>query len=361
MINIICYVLLLAASFVLELNSFSICSSMIIATLAVVIVSFFCFSFMNSFKNICQLLIVFAALAVILNDISVTYGIVMIFLVMNIHTYAGIAYGLIAIIIYSFSNNLYNTELYIIMCLFSVIIKLMSERLIRLNEQILMIRDDSKEKQLMIEEKGRMLRENQDAGIHLATLKERNRIAREIHDNVGHLITRSIVQMGAVKTINKDTNLVPLLDGVHDTLNNAMNNIRSSVHDLHDESIDMKSSVMEIFETASGFATELVYDMGSNVPKSIKYSFISIIREAVNNTVKHSNGDSLKVVIREHPGFYQLIINDNGTNSSVDVTGGIGLINIRDRVRELGGSIRINCDNGFEIMITIIKGAVNYD
>ena len=49
--------------------------------------------------------------------------------------------------------------------------------------------------------------EKQDTEIYLATLKERNRIAREIHDNVGHMLSRSILMVGALKTVNQAENL----------------------------------------------------------------------------------------------------------------------------------------------------------
>lgn len=40
--------------------------------------------------------------------------------------------------------------------------------------------------------------------MRLATLNERNRIAREIHDNVGHLLSRSLLQVGALQVVNRD-------------------------------------------------------------------------------------------------------------------------------------------------------------
>ena len=69
----------------------------------------------------------------------------------------------------------------------------------------------------------------------MATLKERNRIAREIHDNVGHMLSRAILQMGALSTVYEEEPLHGQLLKVNDTLNLAMNNIRESVHDLHDD------------------------------------------------------------------------------------------------------------------------------
>ena len=84
------------------------------------------------------------------------------------------------------------------------------------------------------------MQRNQDYEIYLATLKERNRIAREIHDNVGHMLTRSILQLGALSVINKDETVGEAINDLSGTLNTAMTSIRSSVHDLHDDSIALK-------------------------------------------------------------------------------------------------------------------------
>ena len=67
--------------------------------------------------------------------------------------------------------------------------------------------DDARLEVLMAKRQNQQaMQKNQDE-VYLATLKERNRIAREIHDNVGHMLTRVIVQMQALQIINKDPNL----------------------------------------------------------------------------------------------------------------------------------------------------------
>ena len=68
----------------------------------------------------------------------------------------------------------------------------------RLEGELIRLRDTSTELNMALKEKNRNLLEKQDNEIYLATLKERNRIAREIHDNVGHMLSRSILQMGAL-------------------------------------------------------------------------------------------------------------------------------------------------------------------
>ena len=77
--------------------------------------------------------------------------------------------------------------------------------------------DDSTERDLLLTEKNRTLMEKQDYEIYTATLRERNRIAREIHDNVGHLLSRSILLAGAAKTVNRDETLSPTLDSLDQT------------------------------------------------------------------------------------------------------------------------------------------------
>lgn len=225
---------------------------------------------------------------------------------------------------------------------------------LQLKEELKVLHDDQTEKDMIQKEHDRMLMENQNNMIYMATLKERNRIAREIHDNVGHTLTRSILQLGAIKAINTEPVLKKPLDDLHGSLGDAMTNIRKSVHDLHDESIDLESSIRQLTEGISALDIHVDYDMSNTIPKDIKYSFIAITKEAVSNAVKHSNGDTLDILLREHPGFYQLIVKDNGTDIKIN-NAGIGLANITDRVNAMKGTLKISTDKGFKLLITVAK------
>lgn len=257
-----------------------------------------------------------------------------------------------------------------------------TRRLDELEKEYKRSRDDSRELTLMLEKKNRDLLEKQDTEVYLATLKERNRIAREIHDNVGHMLSRSILMVGALKTVNQAENLKVPMEQLDQTLNEAMTNVRQSVHDLHDESVNLKEVMESLAEEFRFCPVQLTYDMGYDIPKEIKYSFIAITKEALNNVMRHSNANEVKILAREHPGLYQLIIEDNGTSDeriqsdgdgeeyteqeSAGKTGnvrktentessGIGIENMKKRVRMLGGTMQIQKENGFRIFITVPK------
>lgn len=219
--------------------------------------------------------------------------------------------------------------------------------------------DDSRERNFLLSEKNKALLEKQDYALYAATLRERNRIAREIHDNVGHVLSRSILLVGAMKTINKEATMQPLIENLDDSLNSAMDSIRNSVHDLHDEAVNLQETVQNLVREFKFCPVELCYDMGQDLPKEIKYCFISITKEALSNVIKHSNASRVVVLMREHPALYQLCIEDNGTvsgrTSSQSTTSGIGLVNMQERVRTLNGTFQTMNYRGFKIFVTIPK------
>ena len=234
-------------------------------------------------------------------------------------------------------------------------------------------RDDSEEHALLLSEKNKALLEKQDYEIYAATLRERNRIAREIHDNVGHVLSRSILMTAACKTINKNEALDPLLGNLEESLNGAMNSIRSSVHDLHDDAVNLEDAIKGLVKDFTFCPVTLTYDMSRQVPREVKYSLISITKEGLSNVMRHSNANSVNILLREHPALYQLCIEDNGTlgskipdiqtdadsNKMETVSGGMGLSNIRDRVKALGGTVQITQEKGFRIFVTIPKSGSN--
>ncbi|MDD6306363.1 MAG: sensor histidine kinase [Clostridiales bacterium] len=249
--------------------------------------------------------------------------------------------------------------LWLITAVLSVFLARKTAQQEQLHRELIELRDNSVERDLALKLKNKNLMEKQDYEIYLATLRERNRIAREIHDNVGHMLSRSILQMGALLAIHPENPLHEQLSGVSDTLNQAMNSIRESVHDLHDDSIDLKQVISEVLKPlGENYQILFEYDMGQDVPREVKYCFITVVKEAVSNILKHSDATKIFVILREHPAFYQLSVEDNGTVKEKKDDEGIGLINMRERVEALNGTFRVNREQGFRIFISVRKNAM---
>ena len=221
--------------------------------------------------------------------------------------------------------------------------------------EYIQLRDSAKEFSLQLEDKNQELLERQDYEINLATLQERNRIAREIHDSVGHLLTSSILQIGALMARCQDEAFKESLCTLKSTLSQGMNSIRDSIHDLHDESLDLYSETNALIINFGFCPVSLDYDIEGSTDKKIKYAFIAIIKEALSNIIKHSDASKVHITLREHPALYQLIIKDNGTKQGLNSEGGIGLQNIMDRVNSLSGFVNVSNESGFVVFISVPK------
>ena len=226
----------------------------------------------------------------------------------------------------------------------------------RISQNLITLRDYSEEQRILLQKKNKHLANMQETEIYLATLKERNRIAREIHDNVGHMLTRSILQTAALDAINQNDVLSSPIHELQNTLHTAMDNIRTSVHDLHDESVDLENSIRQILDDLKDFYIAFEYDMTAFIPQNIKYTLIAVVKEASNNIMKYSNGNRVDVLLREHPVFYQCSIRDNGSPVREEKDSrGIGLLNMKERIEGLNGTFFVSRDNGFHILLTIPK------
>lgn len=218
------------------------------------------------------------------------------------------------------------------------------------------VRDDLQEVTLGFEERNRDLEAAQDMQVRLATLSERSRIAREIHDNVGHLLTRAIMQVEALQVVHADDPRTKAdFNDVSTTLHEAMDEVRASVHDLRDESLDIHGQMEKALEGCGVPGARLDYQV-ENLPADVGYCFLALVREALSNSARHSDATSVEVTVVEHPGLYQLSVRDNGSRPPAPIRGtGMGLSTMDGRVRALGGTFRTEYRQGFRVFASVPK------
>lgn len=237
---------------------------------------------------------------------------------------------------------------------FGIVLKHQYQQTQQLQRDYKKQRDATRESVLQLDIQNRNLRIHQEQEIRIATLDERNRIAREIHDNVGHLLSSALLQIGALQAMQEDSWLSEPLENLRATISTGMDHVRKSVHDLHETSLDLETALQKLIREFTFCETSLLYDIIHPLRQVMIYQLLTICKECMNNTMKHSNATHFNIQICEQPAFYQFIFYDNGTNQRIRDEG-IGLYTIRERVNDMKGYVNITNDHGFKVFITLMK------
>ena len=227
----------------------------------------------------------------------------------------------------------------------ATLLSLRTAQLEREQERMRRTRDELQERALALEARNRDLADRQDYEVELATLAERARIAREIHDNVGHQLTRASLQTEALRVVHaNEPGVAADFADVKRTVDEALQLVRTSVHALNDNAANLSVQFERIVEDArsdGGPQIELEV-LAEHAPANVVNCFAAVLREAISNTIRHAHAQNVTVRCMEHPSFYQLIVTDDGEGE--DKTGGraaaegMGLGSMRERVEALGGT-----------------------
>lgn len=232
-----------------------------------------------------------------------------------------------------------------ILSIAATLLSLRTAQLEREQKRMRRTRDKLQERALALEARNRDLADRQDYEIELATLAERARIAREIHDNVGHQLTRASLQAEALRVVHADEPGVAVdFADVKRTVDEALQLVRASVHALNDNAVDLSVQLERIVEGArsdGGPQIELEV-LAEHAPANVANCFAAVLREALSNTMRHACAQTVTVRCMEHPSFYQLIVTDGGVGGTQTggrgVAEGMGLGSMRERVEALGGT-----------------------
>ena len=253
----------------------------------------------------------------------------------------------------------------------ATLLSLRTAQLEREQERMRRTRDELQERALALEARNRDLADRQDYEVELATLAERARIAREIHDNVGHQLTRASLQTEALRVVHaNEAGVAADFADVKRTVDEALQLVRSSVHALNDNAANLSVQLERIVEGArsdGGPQIELEV-LAEHAPANVANCFAAVLREALSNTMRHACAQTVTVRCMEHPSFYQLIVTDDGAGgvqaSSRGTAEGMGLGSMRERVEALGGTFTAGPRagaGGWRVFATVPKQQGNED
>lgn len=194
-----------------------------------------------------------------------------------------------------------------------------------------------------------------------AVFQERNRIARDIHDNAGHSITAVIMQTEAAKLlidVNPEEAKAKVISA-NIQAKNALDQMRESVHLLagRDSSCSLKEELEEILaQTMDGTGVKIRCALDDVQLAGVKRRFIAnSLKECLANGMRHGGASAFYVELSSEAGVLSLTVSDNGCGLPDNFKEGFGLRGIREKAVNFGGGIVYESESGdgCEIKITI--------
>ncbi len=207
--------------------------------------------------------------------------------------------------------------------------------------------------------------EIQEAAVNtmqVAVLEERTRIARDMHDALGHSLTSLIVQLHALQYMlhGGHAHAEKAVKDMLGVAKQSLEDIRNSVHTLAIDQSSVGLTPLRAFlsQTANntGLSIEFQTEEEIHIGKETMVVLYRILQEAVTNTLRHSDAKQMQVKI-EHAGNNLLLsIWDDGRITPQDpFTLGFGLKGMQERVQHLQGSLNyyVREPHGFQIDLKV--------
>lgn len=232
-----------------------------------------------------------------------------------------------------------NYSFYIVALLTTKVLLVQKQKILELNERILI-------QSQLIEE--------------TSALKERNRIAEEMHDTLGHTLTASIVSLEGVSLlmVKNPEEALALLTKSKILLKESLSDIRETVRNLKDPTETsgqtLKQSMDHLIsdiESRSHLQIIFTYALQQTLAPLYDYVLYNTLREALTNILRHSQANRVTIDLAEHNDFILLTVSDDG-NTETAIHFGFGLNTMNSRIKALGGTLSLTHNDARGITLT---------
>lgn len=186
----------------------------------------------------------------------------------------------------------------------------------------------------------------------LAVAEERTRMARELHDSLGHRLTVSIVQLeGAQRLIpTEPERSARMIGAMRDEMKQALAELRRTVYAmrapiLDDLPLDVAlSTLSQTFQKNTGIPTHFSVSPGFPVlPEPYHLAFYRAAQEGLTNIQRHAHAHNIWLQLNTGEQMITLVIEDDGKGmvGQAENDPGTGLLGLKERADQLGGEMRL--------------------
>ena len=190
----------------------------------------------------------------------------------------------------------------------------------------------------------------------MAVIQERNRLAREMHDTLGHRLTVAAVQLeGAQRLCSVDPKRAEEMVGtVREEVREALSELRGAVATLRapiEADLHLRSSLQRLsahFEEATGFVVHQVLpEEMPELPGTYRLAIYRTAQEALTNIQKHAEATQVWLMLATQDNAVSLLVGDDGQGISLSkARAGFGLRGMRERAAQLSGELHLEPRRG---------------
>jgi signal transduction histidine kinase len=187
----------------------------------------------------------------------------------------------------------------------------------------------------------------------LAVSRERNRVARELHDTLAHTLSGTALELEAVKTLweNDPRKARALLDRALSAVRDGLIETRRALQALRAAPLEDLGLALAVRELAEATAAQIGATLSwqgearlDRMPAAIEQCVYRVAQEALENIVRHAEARQIGVKLNRNDRHLNLEVSDNGCGfelSAVDAAHHFGLQGMRERVEMVGGHLEI--------------------
>lgn len=182
--------------------------------------------------------------------------------------------------------------------------------------------------------------------------KERSRLARELHDGVGGLLSASKMHVSLFRDGERETSQADDLKNIASMLDQASQEIRTIAHNLSPDILstyELDVALANYCDRISNEEFVIEYYFLGEMPKlddRFKVVVYRACQELINNVIRHARADHVIVQLSQHDNVLSLTVEDNGIGFKNENSHGLGLANLRNRVRQMSGQLSIDSEPG---------------
>jgi signal transduction histidine kinase len=185
--------------------------------------------------------------------------------------------------------------------------------------------------------------------------QERKNISRELHDEVGQTLNALLVDAGNLqkRIPESDTQSRELLESIRRLADTSVNEVRDIALLLRPSMLDDLGLTAAIQWQArevsrrTGLAVKVSAEVeAENLPEGISICLYRVAQEALQNVARHAQAKTVQIELKQYPGSLVLSVQDDGIGFDVASLGGLGLVGMKERLRQVGGALQVTSQPG---------------